>query len=96
VYYDKKHLEQLRKEGEEKLKEMELEKIGKKYKANEIEVTCVHCKHDKFELGKALLNTRGLSFFDLDWLNESAKTLICKKCGYIHWFGKEIVEVKER
>ncbi|MFN7253497.1 MAG: zinc ribbon domain-containing protein [Anaerobacillus sp.] len=96
MYYDKKHLEQLRKDGEEKLNEMELEKIGKKYKANEIEITCVHCNHDKFELGKALLNTRSLSFFDLDWLNKSANTVICKKCGYIHWFGKEVVEVKER
>lgn len=62
MYYNKKRLEQLRKEGEEKFEEMERERkrrtIGQKYKANEIEVRCVHCKHDKFELDETLLNTR--------------------------------------
>ncbi|MCM3715188.1 hypothetical protein M3202_13950 [Alkalihalobacillus oceani] len=99
MYYNKKRLEELRKEGEEKFEEMERERkrraIGQKYKANEIEIRCVHCKHDKFELDETLLNTRAMTFFDVEWLNDTAKTLICKECGYIHWFAKEVVEVNE-
>ncbi|MFC0470318.1 hypothetical protein ACFFHM_07195 [Halalkalibacter kiskunsagensis] len=63
MYYSKEELERLRKDGEEKAKEMELDNIGKEYKSNEIQV---------------------------DWLNKSAKTLICKRCGYIHWFSGEV------
>ncbi|MCF8012329.1 MAG: hypothetical protein K9L17_13580 [Clostridiales bacterium] len=74
---------------------MELDNIGREYKANDIQIKCIHCKHTKFELGKALLNSRGLTFLDLDWLNESAKILICKRCGYIHWFSGEITEIKD-
>lgn len=95
MYYSKEELERLRKEGERKVKEMELDQLGREYKSNEIQVVCVHCKYKKFELGKALLNSRGMTFFDLDWLNESASTLICKRCGYIHWFGSEVAEIKK-
>ncbi|WP_088104182.1 hypothetical protein [Halalkalibacter urbisdiaboli] len=86
----------MRIEGEKKAQEMELNKaVGRKYKSNEIQITCVHCKNKTFQLGKALLNTRGLTFFDLDWLNESAHTLLCVRCGYIHWFGNQVVEIEE-
>lgn len=94
MYYDKEELERIRKEGEEKAKELVKYKVGRKYKSNEVQVICIHCKHDKFDLGKALLNSRGMTFFDLDWLNESANTLICKRCGYIHWFGMKVTEMK--
>jgi len=95
LYYSKEELKRLRKEGEEKAKEMDFDKVGREYKANEIQVKCIHCEHTKFQLGKALLNSRGLSFFDLDWLDASAIILICKRCGYIHWFSGEVVEIKD-
>lgn len=98
MYYTKKDLERMRKEGEELLKKQEEQereqRKGHKYASvNGVQVSCVHCKHDCFQKGSALLNTRGLTFFDLDWLNESATTLICAKCGYIQWFGKEVKQI---
>jgi len=33
-----------------------------------------------------MLNTRALTFFDLDWLNEEAAVRVCKRCGFLHWF----------
>lgn len=56
-------------------------------------ITCVHCGHDRFEEGRALLNTRGLSFFDLDWLNRGATTLTCTACGYVHWFVQNVKKI---
>ena len=70
------------------------DKDGRAYMSNDVKVTCVHCQHTKFGRSKALLNTRGMSFMDLDWLNESATTLICKRCGYIHWFANDVTEIK--
>nr|WP_106779376.1 hypothetical protein [Lysinibacillus timonensis] len=96
--YSKEELERLRIEGQKIADEMQREKeestIGREYKANEIEVSCVHCKHNKFEQSKALLNTRGLTFFDIEWLNDSATTLLCKRCGFIHWFRGKVEEIK--
>jgi len=50
---------------------------------------CVICNHDKFTFRKAQLNTAGLSFLDLDWLNKSARCYVCENCTYIHWFLRE-------
>ncbi|MGI6686641.1 MAG: hypothetical protein ACOX47_14435 [Bacillota bacterium] len=94
MYYSPEQLERMKKGGEEHLKKQEEEKKGYKYKSgNGIQVICIHCKHDHFHKGSALLNTRGMTFFDLDWLNQSATTLICASCGYIHWFGKEVKQI---
>ena len=49
-------------------------------------VTCAHCAHDRFVEGRALLNTAGMSFLNLDWANRSAATLTCTSCGRIEWF----------
>ena len=27
-----------------------------------------------------------MSFFNLDWLNESADVYVCDRCGFLHWF----------
>ncbi|MBZ4653290.1 MAG: hypothetical protein JG781_629 [Peptococcaceae bacterium] len=95
MYYSKEELERTRIEGEERLKKMKEEEKGYKYESsNGIKVICIHCKHEYFHKGSALLNTRGLTFFDLDWLNEAATTLICGRCGYIHWFGKEVKQME--
>jgi predicted nucleic-acid-binding Zn-ribbon protein len=94
MFYNKEELERLRKQGEEDLKKMEQQAKGHRYESSAgIEINCLHCKHDHFHRGKALLNTRGFTFFDLDWLNEDATTLLCNQCGYIHWFGKEVKQL---
>ena len=52
-------------------------------------VRCPHCSHEKFVSGRALLNTAGRTFFNLDWADPSATTLICAECGRIEWFAQE-------
>jgi len=95
VYYSKEELERMRKQGEEYHNKRELEAEGFQYESNQgIKVICLHCKHEYFHKGNALLNTRGLTFFNLDWLNDSATTLICAQCGFIHWFGKEVKKIE--
>jgi len=96
MYYNKEQLRKIREKGEEQLKELEKENKGDKYRsAADMEIVCQHCQHDHFEKGEALLNTRGLTFFDLDWLNGSAITLACTRCGFIHWFAREVQRVED-
>lgn len=52
-------------------------------------VKCPHCGNDTFTEGTALLNTVGMTFFELDWANRSASTLTCAQCGRIEWFRKQ-------
>ena len=47
---------------------------------------CQVCNHDLFLTRSAQLNTAGLTFLDLDWMNQSATCVICADCGYVHWF----------
>ena len=48
---------------------------------------CLHCGNDEFHERSSLLNTAGMSFFNLDWLNASATNYICSNCGRIEWFA---------
>lgn len=64
-----------------------------RYEAANIKVVCPHCRSDIFEEGSAQLNTAGASFLNLDWLNKSAKILVCTRCGLIQWFGKSIEKI---
>ena len=50
------------------------------------DLICPHCKNDKFFRRSWLLNTSGMSFLNLDWLNQSATNYICSNCGRIEWF----------
>ncbi|WP_339063490.1 zinc ribbon domain-containing protein [Tepidibacillus marianensis] len=59
-----------------------------RYMAGGIKVKCPHCENEIFEEGSAQLNTAGMSFLDLDWLNKSATVLSCTNCGLIQWYGK--------
>ncbi|MCF7686943.1 MAG: DNA-binding protein [Cephaloticoccus sp.] len=52
-------------------------------------VTCPHCGGVRFHDRKTLMNTRGATFFNLDWLNRAAFTLTCSTCSRIEWFGRE-------
>ncbi len=49
-------------------------------------IVCPHCGHDRFVRGSALMNTTGMTFFQLDWANREATTLACAECGGIQWF----------
>jgi hypothetical protein len=51
-------------------------------------VSCPHCKGDTFQSRDILLNTRGLTFLRLDWLNQSATAMICTQCGLVQLFAK--------
>lgn len=58
-------------------------------------VACPHCRGDRFEAHEVLLNTRGLTFLRLDWLNRSATALICGECGLVQLFAVKPTEIKE-
>lgn len=51
-------------------------------------VLCPHCGSDEFSSREILLNTRGATFFNFDWLNRGAVTLTCNKCSHIEWFNE--------
>jgi len=53
-------------------------------------VRCPTCKNDTFYKRKILLNTRGMTFFDMDFFNKNATVLKCQKCGRYQWFDKNI------
>lgn len=65
--------------------------MNDKHQSKEITINgkrleCPVCGNRKFFTRRSLLNTRGLTFFNLDWANRSATNHICDKCGYIFWF----------
>ena len=47
---------------------------------------CPICKSTLFWTRTTLMNTVGLSFFNLDWANKNATNYVCDKCGYVYWF----------
>jgi hypothetical protein len=49
-------------------------------------LTCAACSGDYFVVRKAQLNTRGATFFGLDWANRGAHALVCDRCSRIEWF----------
>ncbi len=51
-------------------------------------VRCPHCGCEHFGIGRAQLNTAGMTFFGLDWADKSASTLLCAECGNIQWFAQ--------
>ena len=62
------------------------EPTGERFTVAGKTVGCGHCGGDRFVEGRALLNSAGLTFFNLDWANKSAATLTCTACGRIEWF----------
>jgi len=49
---------------------------------------CPHCHQELFFERSWQLNTAGMSFLNLDWLNSSATNYVCAGCGRIEWFTK--------
>ena len=68
---------------------------GRRYRAADRDVRCLHCTHDRFKLGEAQLNTAGMSVLGLDWLNDSADVLVCQACGFVLWFAKNVEPVSD-
>ena len=56
------------------------------YQSLEKTISCPHCGNNQFVQRRALLNTPGMTFFDLDWANKTATILVCSRCTHIHWF----------
>jgi predicted nucleic-acid-binding Zn-ribbon protein len=52
-------------------------------------LSCPICGNTLFYARKTLLNTRGATFFGLDWANKNADNYICENCGHILWFSEE-------
>lgn len=50
---------------------------------------CSVCQHDRFHSRKAMLNTKGATFFQVEWLNRNADCHVCDRCGFVHWFLRE-------
>lgn len=69
------------------------EDVGKplnpaKYMLAGLEVTCTHCKNNKFIEGTAQVNTTVKSaMLGLDY--KKVYTLICSECGFLHWMMQE-------
>ncbi len=57
-----------------------------RYRIAGTELVCGHCGGNDFRAGKAQLNTALMTFLDLDWLNRTAMTFLCTRCGRIEWF----------
>jgi hypothetical protein len=60
--------------------------IPARYQEAGRDIRCVHCGGDSFALRTALLNTPGMTFFDLDWANRTATVLVCAQCSRLEWF----------
>ena len=67
---------------------------GEKFVVAGKPVRCTHCSHDRFEEGRAQLHTAGLTFLNVEWLNRSAATLACPRCGRIEWFVEDPASVE--
>ena len=52
------------------------------------QLICPVCSNNSFVAQKVQLNTKGLTFLGLDWLNENADVYICSSCGYLYWFAE--------
>lgn len=62
-------------------------------------LVCPVCKGVNFVERTTMLNSRGMTFLGLDWLNQSALNYICETCGYIFWFidnGDAYIEKYEK
>ena len=52
------------------------------------QLICPICSNNTFAVRKVQLNTKGLTFMGLDWLNKNADVYTCSNCGYLYWFAE--------
>jgi predicted nucleic-acid-binding Zn-ribbon protein len=55
-------------------------------------LVCYVCGNDNFLQREIKMQTTGLTFFDLDFLNESSDGVVCNRCGYVHMFAARVHE----
>jgi hypothetical protein len=53
---------------------------------------CLMCGWTQFETRFWKLNTAGMEFMNLAWLNKDACCVVCQRCRYIHWFDLRLAE----
>ncbi|WAC18904.1 hypothetical protein OVA24_16860 [Luteolibacter sp. SL250] len=58
-----------------------------RFRVGGVPLVCPLCAHDEFDRRSMLMNTTGMSFFGMDWLNKSACALVCRKCSRIELFA---------
>jgi hypothetical protein len=51
-------------------------------------VRCPHCGNATFADGRAMLNTRTRTLFNVDWFDPEATILVCSECSRIEWFAQ--------
>ncbi len=66
---------------------MSNERKGERYQVAGKPVVCPHCGGERFASREILMNTRGATFFNFDWLNKTAAALTCTTCSRIEWFN---------
>jgi hypothetical protein len=57
---------------------------------------CLICEHGEFWDREVKLNSSGMEFFNVGWANQSALGLICARCGYVHEFAGDAVQLWNR
>lgn len=60
-----------------------------RYSMGNVPISCPCCRHDSFRKDYRQLNSRGATFFGIDWANRNAVILVCEQCSYISWFMDE-------
>lgn len=55
--------------------------------------SCTVCRGTLFADREIKINTTGAEFFNMGWANESATGLVCERCGYLHTFMSEAIEL---
>ena len=50
-------------------------------------IRCPMCGHELFWARKVLLNSRGMTFFGLDWANKESRAMVCDDCGHVLFFA---------
>jgi uncharacterized protein with PIN domain len=61
---------------------------GFEYEGGEKLICCSQCGNTRFQKSKAQLNTKQMTTLRLDFMDKSARTLRCRKCGQLYWFGR--------
>jgi DNA-directed RNA polymerase subunit RPC12/RpoP len=51
-------------------------------------VRCPMCGHEWFWERRVLLNSRGMTFFGLDWANRESRGMVCDDCGHVLFFAR--------
>ncbi|OAH09856.1 MULTISPECIES: hypothetical protein [Streptomyces] len=56
-------------------------------------ITCQVCDSDLFRERGVMLNSVGLEFLKMAWADETARGLICWRCGYVHLFVNKHIKL---